>query len=242
VKLKPSAISGKIIGPVPDSSFPAPWAYSSALIAAFSGVAYELLLANYATYLLGATIFQYSLVISLMMASMGVGALLMHRWRYPGLETFLGVEITLAVLAAVALPILYRVFAAGIDPRAVIGIFVVGMGVCIGMEIPLLNQMNQSKVWLPRILFFDYLGGFLGGVLFPLVLAPNLGLFRVAGLMSVCNSLLAVCVAWRFRGVLKGAHFWLAGTVLTLIATGAFLWQAETIRTLMELHLFQVRQ
>ena len=53
--------------------------YFCAGLVAFTCVAYELLLGSYATFLMGASIFQYSLVISLMMLNMGIGAFVTKR-------------------------------------------------------------------------------------------------------------------------------------------------------------------
>ncbi len=216
--------------------------YFAAFIAAFTAVAYELMLASYATFLLGATIFQYSLVISLMMASMGLGSLLTHRNRIPIGDAFIAVELVLAAVAAFALPILYYVFAAGLPARFAMGSFVVVMGTMIGMEIPLLNSLGPTDKWLPRILFFDYLGGFLGGLIFPIVLVPRLGLFRVAAVLSFLNAAVAVALCLPLRARL-GRRFagWAAASLVMLVLATAALFYADTIRQAMESRLFSIK-
>jgi len=219
----------------------APIILLAAFTAAFSGIAYELMLASYATFLMGATVFQYSLVVSLMMASMGAGALVTGRLRISLLPALLGVEIALAAIAAVALPVLYAAFASRLPSQPLILLLVVAMGGLIGMEIPLLNRLSTSRDWLPRILFFDYLGGFVGGILFPVVLVPALGLFRVAGLLSLINAGVAVLIVAVFRHRIPRLESWATACALvTVVAIAAFA-GAEPLRMWMEGRLFGIR-
>lgn len=217
--------------------------YVAAAIAAFTAVAYELLLASYATFLLGASVFQYSLVISFMMASMGLGALLTSKMKTNALQTFFLVEIGLAFTAAVALPLLYYAFAHDLSPRLLLMFFVLIIGLSIGMEIPLLSHISGSEKGLPRILFFDYLGGFAGGMAFPLWLLPKLGFFRVAAVLGTLNSVLAILMLWIFASELR-AHrkWWVALVVVTFVLALTFLLFADPLRHLMELKLFEIRQ
>lgn len=216
--------------------------YAAATIAAFSAVAYELLLASYATFLLGATVFQYSLVISLMMASMGFGALLTGKLEERALVTFFAVELGLALIAIVALPILYTAFAWEISPRFFILLFVLAIGTAIGMEIPLLNFLNKSKDSLPKILFFDYLGGFVGGIAFPLWLLPHLGFFRLAAALGTLNAVLAACLLWLFWDKFKSHRVWWTAAVAgVLVLSLAFLVGAESFRHYLELRHFQIK-
>lgn len=216
--------------------------FGAAFVAAFSGVAYELLLASYASFLLGATVFQYSLIVALMMASMGLGALVTHRNRLPIIPAFLGAELLLVVLASGALPLLYWFFAKGWPPHAPLFVLVLGMGGVIGMEIPLLNQLARSPKALSRILFYDYLGGFLGGLAFPLWLVPKLGLFRVSALLALLNAVVAIALLYQFRDRLKRGFLpWAIASGLCLALAAGALASAETLRRSMEKTFFDIR-
>ncbi len=215
--------------------------YLAAGISAFSGIAYELLLATYATFLMGATIFQYSLVLSLMMASMGIGSLLADKVGKDPVAAFLGTEAVISIVAVVALPILYFSYAKGWFPAFLLSGFVVLMGGAIGMEIPLLNRIPASVDRLPRLLFFDYLGGFLGGMVFPLVLVPRLSLFQIAGVLAVINALVACTFSVGYRKALsRGAKVWIAVGIGLLLLSLAFCYYAEPIRISMEQGLFGI--
>lgn len=206
--------------------------------AAFSSVAYELLLASYATFLLGASVFQYSLVFSLMMASMGVGALLAGRFRRQASEAILAIEVGLALCACAAVPVLYTLFALGGPAQwALIG-FVAAMGFGLGMEVPLLNQLERDNRWLNDILFYDYVGGFIGGLLFPLWLLPALGFFRLAALLGCLNGVLA----FGFVLALKPRRrlFWITNAGLTLATALVCLLLAEATRAWMEKTYFGI--
>lgn len=216
--------------------------FGAAFVAAFSGVAYELLLASYASFLLGATVFQYSLIVSLMMASMGFGALLTHRNRLPIIPAFLGAELVLVVLASLALPTLYWFFAKGWPPHAPLFLLVIAMGAVIGMEIPLLNQLARSPKALSRILFYDYLGGFLGGLAFPIWLVPKLGLFRVSAVLALLNAVVAVTLLFQFRDRLKKRFLpWAVASIFCLALAVTALVTAEPLRRSMEKTFFDIR-
>ncbi|MCB0405788.1 MAG: hypothetical protein KDD51_13480 [Bdellovibrionales bacterium] len=215
--------------------------YLGAGIAAFTAIAYELLLASYATFLLGASIFQYSFVLSLMMASMGMGALATRRKRFSSLEQFLGVEVLLSWLAAAAIPTLYAAFASTVPPHLVLLFFVVGIGVGIGMEIPLLNDMHLSGQGLSKILFYDYFGGFVGGLFFPVLLLPELGFFRLGAVLAVVNAALGLVVTVVYRKELRNRFkFWLGLTLITIALAASGLYFAEALRRYMEWEFFKI--
>ena len=217
--------------------------YLAATIAAFCGIAYELLLASYATFLLGASIFQYSLVISLMMASMGLGSLFTNRFESQPLKALLIIEITLACLAAIALPLLYFTFSKDLFCYPVLLMFVILIGGGLGMEIPLLNMKSGSMEGLPRILFFDYLGGFIGGILFPIILVPQLGFFKIAAILSLLNAVTGF-VLLLFYGKTLGKQFWwfFIPTLIVLAIAITDIHFADVVRVFMEKALFSIQQ
>ncbi len=173
------------------------WVFVLAFIASFSAIAYELILASYATFLFGATIFQYSLVISLMMASMGMGSYL-SKYLNNRLENFIALELTLSFVAILAIPLLYSTFALEMHPKWVLLFFVFCVGVLIGLEIPLLNKY-LSGLSLNQILFSDYLGGFIGGILYPVWLLPQFGFFRTAAILGLLNASAALICAIQIK-------------------------------------------
>ena len=208
-------------------------------IVAFSCVAYELLLGSYATFLMGASIFQYSLVISLMMFSMGLGALASRKFTGNSYLFFLSVELILAWVALLAVPMMYVVFSNNFAPSLILIFFVLLIGTGIGMEIPLISEIVQSPAKLPTILFYDYLVGFLGGIAFPLLLFPKLGFFPIGALLALINA----CVGLSFfcffhRQFTKGKRWLGLLTGLTIVACGLELILAEHLKRFLEKSYF----
>lgn len=216
--------------------------YTAAATAAFSAIAYELLLASYATFLLGATVFQYSLVISFMMMSMGVGSLVVQLKKGKIHHMFLTVEIFLAWFALLGVPSLYYIFATQAGTRVALVFFVGLTGLGIGMEIPLLNAMLPAS-GVSRILFFDYFGGFIGGILFPLLLLPRFGFFRISGFLSLLSAAVGVLFFRQYKSSFKKSRRPFAILLfLTLIAGCVFTFYAEDLRHRMELSLFGIHR
>ena len=76
--------------------------------------------------------------------------------------------------------------------RALLYVIVFVLGVLVGMEIPLvIRALDRSDTRLgdvvARVLTFDYLGALAVSLLFPLLLAPWLGLTRTAFLFGMIN-------------------------------------------------------
>ncbi len=215
---------------------------ASAFIVSFSGVAYELLLATYATYLWGGSIYQYSLVFSSMMLAMGLGSWVadhrkLNRWFGNGATAFLTVESLLSLLGTVALPLLYTVYYKGWYPVYFVFGFSVGLGFLVGLEIPFLNRWLHREKRIAELLAVDFAGGFLGGILFPLFLAPRLGLFRVAGLVALINACVALWGWARFKAEIKNPLVPLLA-VVAFAAGSLFFVQADVWQEAMQQAFF----
>lgn len=215
--------------------------YLAAGTVSFSAIAYELVLATYATFLLGSTVFQYTLVFSVMMAAMGVGSYLAVSVEKKAYEIFLLAEMGLALLAILSIPLLYWIFSTGAGTTFVLTLLVSLFGVLIGLEVPLLNAVKTSEGTVSRVLFSDYLGGFAGGLLFPLVLLPALGFFRLSALLAALNIAIALRFLYVFRIHLKQI-FVKARVALGALAVIAFLYFifGEAIRHYLEDRLFGI--
>lgn len=215
--------------------------YICASAVAFTCVAYELLLGSYATFLMGASVLQYSLVISLMMLSMGVGALIAKPLSKNCFSAFLGVELLLCWCALLAVPLMYLSFCLNFAPRITLILFVFSLGLGIGMEIPLLSQIKPNHRTLTKILFSDYSGGFLGGLAFPLLLFPYFGFFRIGAILGLINAIVSLVFFGVYRREIKGSRWiWILLVSLTLIACSLETVFAEKIRRSMEYRFFGI--
>lgn len=165
---------------------------------------------------------------------MGIGALLAQSLKKNPLKWIAAIETLLALTACIAVPLLYLLFAKGGPAQGLVLVLVVLMGTGLGMEIPLLNLLERNNRWLNDILFFDYLGGFIGGLLFPLWLLPSLGFFRLAAALACANAVLAVAFAWKARS-------WRIAALVTALICALSLVFADSLRLWMEATLFGIR-
>jgi spermidine synthase len=167
----------------------------SVFVVASCGLAYELIAGALSSYLLGDSILQFSSIIGCYLFAMGVGA---HFSRYVDdehvIECFIDIELLIALIGGISATLLFLIFvwSAG-SFRTVLYAVVFMIGAMVGMEIPLVmrilnDRKTEFKELVSRVLTFDYLGALAVSLLFPLVLAPKLGLSRTAFLFGLMNA------------------------------------------------------
>ena len=178
----------------------------SVFIVASCGLAYELISAALASYLLGDSIFQYSLIIGLYLFAMGIGA---HLTRYIAdkdvLHRFIEIELLVGLIGGISALFLFTAFGIAAAPfRTLLYALVAIIGTVVGMEIPLVMRvLNEQRLafkdTVARVLTFDYMGALAVSLLFPLFLAPKLGMARSALLFGLLNAAVALLTARVFR-------------------------------------------
>ncbi|ALO09440.1 Spermidine synthase [Streptomyces venezuelae] len=112
-------------------------------VCAACGLVYELELVALASYLIGDSVTQASVVLSVMVFAMGVGSLLAKRLRCRAAVGFGMVEAGLALIGGCSALALYAAFAWLGESRYVVVAFSLAIGVLIGAEIPLLMSLIQ---------------------------------------------------------------------------------------------------
>lgn len=179
----------------------------SILGAGFSGMIAEYSVSTAVAYLAGSSVSAYSILISTFMLSMGIGAFASRRVRARELEAFLLVQILLSVACASSTVLLAE--AARLDRTWDAGLLLATfIGSLIGFEIPLLLRINEARQIVLRdnvaIVFgADYLGAFLAGLSFSLILLPHLGLVITPIFGGAVNLAIAAAVAAVFRRDLR---------------------------------------
>lgn len=195
-------------------------------ICAASGLIYELALLSLSTSLNGGGVVETSLIVAGYVAALGAGALFAKPLlRWPGLS-FLIVETTLGIIGGVSALVLYVVFATLGQSTVVLVAATFLIGALVGMEVPLLMTLiQQGKLadarsvgsLLATLNFADYAGALIGGLLWPFVLLPQLGMMRgtlAAGMVNLAAALFIAVVL--LRGSLPGRQLWSAVTALVL--------------------------
>ncbi len=201
---------------------------ASVFVVAACGLVYELIAAAASTYLLGDSITQFSVVIGVYLAAMGVGSWLSKHVERGLVARFIDIELMIAVLGGFSAAVMFLAFAyAGPGFRVVLYALVVLVGILVGLEIPLVMRILSERLGLKdlvaQVLTFDYLGALAVSIAFPLVLVPHLGLIRTAFLFGFMNAVVALWAAWIFRARLASARAVAARCLaVTAVLAGGF--------------------
>src|SRR5688500_3440461 len=220
-----------------------PLLFLNVLIVATCGLIYELLAGTLASYVLGDSVTQFSLIIGIYLFAMGVGSWL-SRFIEKGLaRRFVDIELAVAILGGFSAPLLFLTFARVSYFYAVLYFLVFAIGVFVGLEIPLLLRILKDKVefkeLVSRVLAFDYIGALLASILFPILFVPRLGLIRTSLVFGMLNAGVALWGTWLLRPLIKGSINGLrirAGVVLVLLLIS--LVKANTITSMAEDEMF----
>ncbi|GLW68743.1 polyamine aminopropyltransferase 2 [Kitasatospora phosalacinea] len=181
----------------------------AAFVCAACGLVYELELVALGGYLLGDSVTQTSVVLSVMVFAMGVGSLLAKGLTRRPATSFALVEYALSLVGGLSALALYCGWAWLHQPRATLVALIAAtvlIGLLIGAEIPLLMTLIQrirrehAGRAVADLFAADYVGALVGGLAFPFVLLPALGQTAGALLTGAVNAVAgAVVVLWLFR-------------------------------------------
>jgi spermidine synthase len=166
--------------------------YLNVLIVATCGLIYELLAGTLASYVLGDSVTQFSLVIGLYLSAMGAGSWLSKYVTRQLAACFIEVELAVALVGGFSAPVLFIAFGAIDWFRPLLFGMVFVIGALVGLELPLLMRILKEHVdfddLVSRVLAFDYLGALLASLMFPILLVPNLGLVRTSLVFGILNA------------------------------------------------------
>jgi len=220
-----------------------PLLFLNVLIVATCGLIYELLAGTLASYVLGDSVTQFSLIIGIYLFAMGVGSWL-SRFIDTGLaRRFVDIELAVAVLGGFSAPLLFLTFSRVSYFYVVLYLVVFGIGVFVGLEIPLLLRILKDEIefkeLVSRVLAFDYIGALVASILFPILFVPRLGLIRTSLVFGMLNAGVALWGTWMLRPLIKGRITGLrvkAVVVMVLLVLG--LVKANRITSLAEDEMF----
>ncbi|WP_041819598.1 polyamine aminopropyltransferase [Streptomyces davaonensis] len=209
-------------------------------VCAACGLVYELELVALASYLIGDSVTQASVVLSVMVFAMGLGSLVAKRLRWHAAAGFGAIEAVLALVGGCSALALYGVFAWtggwgglwGQGPRVLLVAFSLAIGLLIGAEVPLLMELIQrirrqdAGGAVADLFAADYVGALVGGLAFPFLLLPLLGQLTGALLTGAVNVLAGGALVLGLFGcdLTRRGRWLLLGvncTVLGLLAAAA---------------------
>lgn len=195
----------------------------------FSGIVAEYILSTLATYLLGDSILQWILIVSLMLFSMGLGSRISKIFDKELLSKFLNIEFILSVIVAFSPLFVYTISAWTQGFGIIIYMLAIAIGMLIGMEIPLVIRINNEyealKYNISNILENDYYGSLLGGVFFAFVGLPYFGLTYTPFILGMVNFLVAVTLIvmlWKTFKIKSKKVFTISGLLIFAILFSGF--------------------
>ena len=158
---------------------------------------YELAIAAVASYVLGDSVRQFSIIIGVYLSALGLGAYISRAIDTRLEAAFVNVELGAALIGGFSAPLLFLAFAFSTAFELILYTTVVLVGVLVGLELPLLIRILERefafKDLIAKALTFDYAGALLGSLGFSLFLVPKLGLVRASLVCGLLNAAAAFC-------------------------------------------------
>jgi len=216
--------------------------FAAVLLVSTCGLVYELGAGALASYVLGDSVTQFSLVIGLYLSAMGLGAWLSRFVEGQLARRFVDLELAVALVGGFSAPLLFLTFGRVAHFRPVLFAVVVLVGALVGLEIPLflriLRQRLEFKELVAKVLSVDYLGALVGSLLFPLLLVPRLGLVRTSLAIGLVNALVGLWTTWLLAEEIRGLSWVRVRCGATLLLLLAGLLGADRLTSLAEEGLF----
>src|SRR5580658_8926878 len=166
--------------------------FLSVLLISACGLIYELIAGTLASYLLGDSVLQFSTIIGTYLFAMGIGSAVSRYLKGSLVARFVQIELMVGVVGGFSSSALFLAFAYTHSFQLTLYLLVVGIGILVGLEIPLLMRILEGRFKLSdlisHVLTFDYLGALVASIAFPLWLVPKLGLVRSAIMFGMINA------------------------------------------------------
>lgn len=173
------------------------------LIISGCSMCYELIISAVSSYLLGNSTLQYSITIGLYMAALGLGSYLSRYFKKNLFNVFVTIELSIGVAGGISSLLLFLSNIYISNYAVVMYLETILIGILAGAEIPIMTRIIEADeknltVTLSSIFSFDYIGGLLGAIAFPLLLLPKLGFFSTSFLCGLLNITAAILILHRF--------------------------------------------
>lgn len=219
-----------------------PILFLNVLIIAACGLIYELLAGTVASYVLGDSVTQFSLIIGLYLSALGVGAWLSRFLDRDLASRFVDVELAVALIGGLSAPMLFLGFSRLDWFRLFLFLVVFVIGTLVGLELPILMRILKEhldfKELVSRVLSFDYLGSLFAAVLFPMFLVPRMGLVRTSILFGLLNAGVGLYGTWLLRPLLRGVKVLRIRAVIVIVILAIAMWRADDLTSLSEDELY----
>ncbi|WP_050182160.1 polyamine aminopropyltransferase [Domibacillus robiginosus] len=206
--------------------------YYASGIVSICGIIFEVLFGALGSYILGDGVKQYTLTISLFLTGMGIGAYISEKVTRHLIASFIWIEYGIGIIGGFSALLLFGVTAYlpdGTDALFLYGVTLI-VGTLTGVELPILiRKANEIGVSLQKsaakVLFSDYAGGLVGGLLFLFLLRPYFGLVKTSFIVAMINTAVALWIVFQFKHELKrfGLHAAAGIIFLMVLIAGALV-------------------
>jgi spermidine synthase len=219
-----------------------PILFLNVLVVAACGLVYELLAGTVASYVLGDSVTQFSLIIGLYLSALGAGAWLSRFIDHDLPARFVDVELCVALIGGLSAPLLFLGFARLEWFRLFLYLVVFVIGTLVGLELPILMRILKEQLdfkdLVARVLTFDYIGSLVAAVLFPMFLMPRLGVVRTSIVFGLLNAFVGLYGTWLLRPLLRGVGVLRIRAVIVVVILTIALLRADALTTLSEDELY----
>ena len=207
---------------------------------------YELIISAVSSYLTGNSTLQYSITIGLYMFALGIGSFLSKFVKKNLWGWFANVEISIGIIGGSCSLILFLSHLYLTSYEIVMYIEILAIGTLAGLEIPLLTRIieedrKELRLTLSSIFSFDYIGGLIGSVAFPMLLLPSFGYFATCFLSGTLNLTAAALIIIKYRSKLNRPRIYQAAVIILLCGMIAGMIFSENIGNLIEGGLYRDR-
>ncbi len=118
--------------------------YISIIFIALPGIVYELIIATSASYLLGNSIYHFSITIGIYMSAMGIGAWISKKIVADLLNKFIYLEIFISIIGGFSAMLMYATYSYGYSNVVFFGITII-IGILVGIELPILMRIMKEE-------------------------------------------------------------------------------------------------
>lgn len=216
------------------------------LIISGCSIVYELLISAVGSYLLGDSIKQFSITIGLYMCAMGFGSHLSKYVKKNLFDFFIFVEIAVGILGGISSLVLFLSNVYIASSEIIMYIQIILIGTLVGLEIPILTRIIEEncdnlRVTLSNVFSFDYIGGLIGSLAFPLLLLPKLGYFATSFLVGGINIFISIVILHNYKHYIKSINKFKSIAYVSLILMVGGIIFSENISRNIENSLYRDR-
>lgn len=207
----------------------------SVFIISTCGLVYELTAGALASYLLGDSITQFSIIIGVYLSAMGLGSYLSKYVVRNVIAVFIEIELIIGLVGGCSAAVLFSLFEVTVYFRPLLYSLIGVTGVLVGLEIPLIMRVLKNKFefrdLVSKIFTFDYIGALFASLLFPIILVPHLGLIRSSFLFGIINVLVALWALHLFKAeVPRPGTLAAAGVALVVLLMAGVVYSGSILQ------------